>query len=147
MFVVDSNVLVYSVNAEAPENARCRALLEGWRAGPEPWGTTWSVLYEFVRVATHLRVFKVPLRAEQAWTVVDAICASPGFRVLVETDRHAELARRTLSEVPLLSGNVFHDVHTAVVMREHGVRRIWTRDTDFHRFPFLEAVDPMAPAS
>jgi predicted nucleic acid-binding protein len=28
-------------------------------------------------------------------------------------------------------------------MREHGIRRICTRDTDFHRFPFLEAIDPM----
>jgi hypothetical protein len=28
-------------------------------------------------------------------------------------------------------------------MREHGIRRIITRDTDFHRFPFLEPVDPL----
>jgi len=27
-------------------------------------------------------------------------------------------------------------------MREHGIRRIYTRDTDFHRFPFLEPIDP-----
>ena len=35
------------------------------------------------------------------------------------------------------------DAHTAVLMREHGVRRIYTRDTDFHRFPFIEVVDPL----
>lgn len=28
-------------------------------------------------------------------------------------------------------------------MREHGVSRICTRDTDFHRFPFLSVVDPL----
>jgi predicted nucleic acid-binding protein len=28
-------------------------------------------------------------------------------------------------------------------MREHGVRRICTRDTDFHRYGFLEPIDPM----
>jgi CubicO group peptidase (beta-lactamase class C family) len=33
---------------------------------------------------------------------------------------------------------------TAVLMREHGIRRIYTRDTDFHRFPFLEPIDPAA---
>jgi predicted nucleic acid-binding protein len=27
-------------------------------------------------------------------------------------------------------------------MREHGIRRICTRDADFHRFPFLEVIDP-----
>ena len=43
-----------------------------------------------------------------------------------------------------LEGNLMHDAHTAALMREHGIRRIYTRDTDFHRFPFLEPVDPMA---
>jgi len=29
-------------------------------------------------------------------------------------------------------------------MREHGIKRIYARDTDFHRFPFLEPIDPTA---
>jgi predicted nucleic acid-binding protein len=29
-------------------------------------------------------------------------------------------------------------------MREHGIRRLYTRDTDFHRFPFIEVLDPLA---
>jgi predicted nucleic acid-binding protein len=29
-------------------------------------------------------------------------------------------------------------------MREHRIRTICTRDTDLHRFPFLEVVDPSA---
>ena len=36
-----------------------------------------------------------------------------------------------------------HDAETAVLMREHGIRRICTRDTDFHRFSFIEVVDPL----
>ena len=36
-----------------------------------------------------------------------------------------------------------HDAHTAILMREHGIKRIYTRDTDFHRFPFLESVHPL----
>ena len=36
-----------------------------------------------------------------------------------------------------------HDAHTAILMREHGIRRIRTRDMDFHRFGFLEVVDPL----
>jgi predicted nucleic acid-binding protein len=35
------------------------------------------------------------------------------------------------------------DAHTVALMREHGVRVIYTRDTDFHRFPDLEARDPL----
>ena len=40
-------------------------------------------------------------------------------------------------------GNLIHDFHTAVLMREHGLSRIYTRDTDFHRFPFLQPIDPL----
>jgi predicted nucleic acid-binding protein len=28
-------------------------------------------------------------------------------------------------------------------MREHGARRIYTHDTDFHRFAFIEVIDPL----
>ena len=42
-----------------------------------------------------------------------------------------------------LFNNLVHDARTAILMREHGVRRICTRDADFHRFPFLEVVDPL----
>lgn len=28
-------------------------------------------------------------------------------------------------------------------MREHGVERIFTRDSDLRRFPFVEVVDPI----
>lgn len=30
-----------------------------------------------------------------------------------------------------------------LVMREHGLRRIYTRDTDFRRFPDIEVIDPL----
>lgn len=63
--------------------------------------------------------------------------------MLVHTERHEDVLRDVVDEVPGLVGNLWHDAETAVLMREHGVRRICTRDTDFHRFPFLEAIDPM----
>ncbi len=71
-------------------------------------------MYEFLRVTTHPRVM-----------------------------RHASVAAQVLDEIPHLAGNLVHDARTAVLMREHGVRRIFTRDTDFHRFPFLEPLDPL----
>ena len=43
----------------------------------------------------------------------------------------------------LSSGNLMHDAQTAVLMREHGIKRVYTRDTDFYRFPFPEPLDPM----
>ena len=42
-----------------------------------------------------------------------------------------------------LAGNLLHDAHTAILMREHGIPQICTRDADFHRFSFLEVIDPL----
>ncbi len=67
---------------------------------------------------------------------------SPGFDLLVATPRHAAVLAQTLKELPDVNGNLFHDLHTALLMREHGVSRICTRDTDFYRFPFLTVIDP-----
>ena len=68
---------------------------------------------------------------------------APAFELLVATPRHAEVLAETLEDVPEARGNLISDLHTAVLMREHGVRRIATRDRDFGRFPFLEVVDPL----
>jgi len=56
---------------------------------------------------------------------------------------HAAAAERMLS-IPGVRGNLAHDAHIAAVLAEHGVRRIYTRDQGFRRFPGLEVVDPLA---
>ena len=143
MLVVDTNVLVYAADSDSPFHAACRDWLERQRGRADAWYTTWPILYEFLRVTTHPRVMRRPWSAPAAWDFIAALLASPGLGVLVPTQRHAEVAAQVIAELPHLAGNLFHDAHAAVLMREHGIRRIVTRDTDFHRFPFLEAVDPL----
>ena len=144
MLVVDTNVLVYAADADSPFHTSCLDWLERQRSRADAWYTTWAILFEFLRVTTHPRVMRRPWSARVAWQFVEGILASPGLGVLVPTQRHAEVAGVVIAEVPGLAGNLLHDAHTAVLMREHGIRRIVTRDTDFHRFPFLETVDPLA---
>jgi hypothetical protein len=143
MFVVDTNVLVYAADESAPEHARCRALVERWRRRNGAWYLTWGICYEFLRVVTHPRVLRQPWTMDQAVRFLEALQASPGLDLLVPTDRHARVLADVVTEVPGLAGNIVQDAKTAVLMREHGIRRICTRDTDFHRFPFLEPVDPL----
>jgi len=142
VFVVDTNVLVYAADEDASLHRPCLALLQGWRRQPSAWYTTWGIVYEFLRVTTHPRVFRNPWPIARAWQFVAALLSSPALGVLVATERHAAVMAQTLKDLPELAGNLVHDTHTAVLMREHGIRRIYTRDTDFHRFPFLEPVDP-----
>jgi toxin-antitoxin system PIN domain toxin len=144
MFVVDTNVLVYAADESAPEHARCRALVEAWRRRNGAWYVTWGIAYEFLRVVTHARVMRHPWAIADGARFLAVLLASPSLGILVPTDRHARVLADVVTEVPGLAGNVLHDAQTAVLMREHGIRRICTRDTDFHRFPFLEPIDPLA---
>ncbi len=144
MFVVDTNVLVYAADRDSEHHSICRALLESWRSRATPWYLSWNVIYEFLRVTTHPRVFRAPWTAKEAWSFISAILASPGLTLLVPTERHASVATEVISEVPGLRGNLLHDARTAILMREHGVRDIFTRDTDFHRFTFINTIDPIA---
>jgi predicted nucleic acid-binding protein len=84
-----------------------------------------------------------PWTPARSWSFISGLLESPGLSVLTATDRHAAVASSVLEEFPFLAGNILHDTHTAILMREHGIRRICTRDTDFHRFPFLEVIDPL----
>jgi toxin-antitoxin system PIN domain toxin len=143
VFVVDTNVLVYAADVRAPEHERCRALLEAWREGAGAWYLTWGICYELLRVVTHPRVFRNPWSAAEARRFLAAVQAAPGLGMLIPTDRHDRVLDEAIAEVPQLAGNLMHDLQTAVLMREHGIRRIWTRDTDFHRFTFLEPIDPL----
>ncbi len=143
MFVVDTNILLYAAERQFPEHERCRAALLEWRTRVDAWFLTWSILYEFVRVATHPRVFRRPWSAPAAWGFVQAVLTAPGLELLVESDRHAAVVAEVFSELPDLRGNILHDAHTAILMREHGIREIYTRDTDFYRFHFLRPIDPL----
>jgi hypothetical protein len=141
--VVDTNVLVYAADRASAEHARCLELLTQWRAQATPWHLTWAIVYEFLRVVTHPRVFRRPWSPGAAWGFVEALLTAPALELLVETDRHAEVLGSLVTALPQLTGNLYHDAHTAALMAEHGVRTIYTRDADFHRFEGIEVRDPL----
>lgn len=144
MFVIDTNVLVYAVDRDAADHVACRTLVERCRAQAEPWYLTWGIAYEFLRVTTHPAIFRRPLSTRQAWGFLEAVFAAPGLGMLHETDRHAHVAAEVFREVPGLAGNLAFDAHTATLMREHGVRAIYTGDGDFNRFSFIDVIDPVS---
>ncbi len=144
MHFVDTNVLVYAVTPEDPDHAACARLIQSWIDAGMPWYTTWGIVYEFLRVVTHPRVRRAPLAALAAWDVIDGMMRDGGLRVVGPADQHQRLLGREIATVPALRGNLMHDLETVITMREHGVSRIVTRDRDFHRFPGITVVDPVA---
>jgi hypothetical protein len=143
MVLVDTNVLVYAADVRSRFHAVCKDWLDRQHRRPDAWYITWPIVYEFLRVTTHPRIAQQPWTVQAAWGFVTVLLLSPGLAVLVPTQRHADVASEVFREFPHLGGSIMHDAHTAILMREHGIKQICTRDTDFHRFPFLEVIDPL----
>jgi uncharacterized protein len=143
MFVADTNLLLYAVNPDSADHVRAKAVVEDWRRGEESWFLTWGIVYEFLGVATHPRVFPNPLDLTTARNWMASVLGNVSCGVLSETDRHAEVLEELTGSHPRVSGNLVHDFHTAVLMKEHGIEEIRTADTDFHQFPFLRVVNPL----
>ena len=141
--VVDTNILLYCVNSDCDEHARARGFLKAHLESALPWSLTWGIVYEFLRVSTHARVFPCPLQATQALTFLKSLFANDSLTILSPTERHVEMLAQTVQEMSHAAGNIFHDVTTAVIMREYGIREIVTADTDFLQFNFLTAKNPL----
>ena len=141
--VIDTNILVYAADEHSEFHSVCSQQIDQCRRDPEPVFLTWGICYEFIRVVTHPRFSRRLWPTQNAWRFLQTLLESENFTVLSATDRHASVLSQTLTEYPQLSGSIMHDVHTAVLMREHGISRICTRDTDFYRFPFLTVINPL----
>ena len=142
--VVDTNILLYAANSDAPEQPRAREFLLQAGRSSRQWYCTDGILYEFLRVSTHPRVFDRPLEWRQALEFLLPFISSPRFSLLSPGDRHWSWLEDVLQSLSKPSGNLFFDIRTVALMREHGVSKIYTADTDFFQFSGISVVNPMA---
>jgi hypothetical protein len=96
-------------------------------------------LGEFVRIATHRRLFDPPSTIAQAVEAIDALMESPSVRLLGTASAHWSLLRAAIVAGET-TGNLVLDAQIAAVCREHGVERLLTEDRDFSRFTFLRSM-------
>ena len=141
--VFDTDVLIYASDEDSEFHDLCLQRLEEARRDSFPNFLTWNICYEFLRGVTHRGAVRSAWSPQDSWRFIETLLASPGFELLQPTERHAAVLGQTLSELPDVRGGLVRNLQTAVLMREHGVSRICTRDTDFHRFPFLTVLDPL----
>lgn len=141
--VIDTNILLYAANRDAPGYEAARRFLLQAGSSAEQWYLTEGIFYEFLRVATHQKVFARPLTWREAMEFLRPLANNPRFQWLAAGERHFEILEDTLASLTHPAGNLFFDVRTAVLMREHGVREIYTTDTDFLQFPELKVINPL----
>lgn len=141
-YSVDANLLLYASNSAAVEHNAALAFLQERSQDPDVFCLTWPTLMAYLRIATHPAIFKNPLSREKAWLNVENLLSLPRVVVIMETDDFAE----TYVEVTRgrnIRGNLVPDAHLATLLQLHGVFRIYTADSDFRKFDFLEVVNPL----
>jgi uncharacterized protein len=139
--IVDTNVLVYALDADAPQHAAARALLDAARADASATlFVTTQILCEFYSIVTNPRRVRMPRSAAEAMTAISDLLA---FLHVLPVPAHAvngllDLLRRR----PVIGGDVF-DLQIIATMQANGIERIYTFNTaDFDIFPELSVITP-----
>lgn len=142
MKVVDLNLLLYAVNADAPEHAAARSWWEASLNGEEQVGLAWPVLLGFLRLSTRRGVLPRPLTIAQALGVVDEWLAQPCVTLLDPGNEHWALLRALLDATGT-AGNLTTDAHLAALALEYDAT-LHSTDRDFTRFRALKVVNPIS---
>lgn len=135
MILLDVNVLVYACRRDADRHGEYHAWLSDQLAGEEPVGIAPESLGALIRITTHERVWKHPLRIQDAFAFADAVRAAKPVVAVQPGDRHwgifSELCRESGAR-----GNLTTDAWLAALAIESGCTLI-TTDSDFARFKRL----------
>lgn len=140
---LDVNVLLYASDARSPVHDRARALLQDLARGGDIVCLAWPTLMSYLRIATHPGIFDAALSPREALANVEALAGLPHVRLLSEEPGFLDVYREVSGALPV-RGNLVPDAHLAALLRQHGVKTLFTRDADFRRFPFLDLRDPFA---
>jgi toxin-antitoxin system PIN domain toxin len=139
--LLDANLLLYAVDAEAAEHEAAADWLTRTLRGDRRVGLPWTTIGAFLRIATHPRIYERPLTSDDATRfVADWLDAEPTWIPPTTPATFAEY--RALSGRVSITGNLVPDALLAALALEHGLTVI-TTDTDFGRFPGVRAENPL----
>ena len=127
----------------APSNEKATHFLERAASGGDLLCLGFPTVMSYLRIATHPRIFSHPLTPAEAFANIQALAGLPHVRFLTEEPGFLDVYREVAGVFPV-RGNLVPDAHLAAILRQHGVRTLFTRDTDFRRFEFLDVRDPFA---
>jgi len=142
-FSLDVNVLLYASATSSPLHGQATDLLRSCSSGPDLFCLGWPTLMAYLRMVTHPAIVSPPLPVREAEENVAALVALPNVRLLSEQDGFWELYRESTRGI-VVRGKLVPDAHLATLLRQHGVRSLYTNDSDFRKFDFLDVRNPFA---
>ncbi len=141
-FAVDVNILLYASDSESLHHKHARSFLEECIKQRELFCLGWPTVMSYLRIATHPSVFDRPLRPDEAIANIETLLNLPHTRFLSEEEGFWDIYRELTAEIPI-RGNLVPDAHLAAILRQHGVKKLYTHDRDFLKFAFLDVHDPI----
>jgi toxin-antitoxin system PIN domain toxin len=142
-FSCDVNVLLYASDSSSPVHDIAQGFLEEASRGDDLFCLGWPTVMSYLRMSTHPGIFSTPLGPPEALANIQSLAALAHVRFLSEEPGFLE-AYIAVAETLPLRGNLVPDAHLAVLLRQHGVRTLYTRDGDFRKFDFLDVRNPFA---
>jgi uncharacterized protein len=143
LIIVDTNLLIYVVNASSPFHSKAKSWFEGVLNGNADVGLPEIVLLGFIRIITQARIVPQPTSAKTAIGLVRNWLAQPNVRLLLSTPRSFEMSLELMEAIGV-AANLSTDAHTAALAQIHGAK-VATVDTDFQRFAQLSIFNPLRP--
>ena len=140
--LIDANVLVYAMDADAPQHAASRALLDAARDTSATLYVTSQILCEFYSIVTNAR--RVPKLRSPA-DALSAISSLLSFLHVLPIPVHTVEGWIALLRRRPVTGGAIFDLQIVVTMMANGVQRVYTYNAvDFEVFPELEVLIPPA---
>ena len=141
MIILDTNVLVYAVNADSPMHSIARGFVEV-KLSQEEVGLPWLSIVGFIRITTLPNVLKVRLSVSQSLAHVDQWLNHPNVATPEPGKRHVQIMQ-TLILAAGQAANLTNDAHLAAIAIERNATMV-SFDQEFARFSGLKLQIPRA---
>ncbi|HLE20731.1 MAG TPA: TA system VapC family ribonuclease toxin [Vicinamibacteria bacterium] len=142
-YSVDVNVLIYSSDESSPLHKTAANFLKACVSGGDVFCLAYLTLMSYQRITTHPGVFADPLTPQEALENVETLARLPNVRLISEQEGFLDIYREITGKFPV-RGNLVPDAHLAALLRQEGVRTLYTNDPDFRRFDFLRTENPFS---
>jgi predicted nucleic acid-binding protein len=139
--LVDTNVLVYAVYDDAPQNRASRMLLERCHAGNQPLVVAQQVLVEFYATVTNPERVTSPFQPTGALRLVRQVLSIANLAVLpTPPDLHERWL--ALLEANPVAGKKSFDLQLIATMLAGGIRQVFTYNTADFKGCSLDVMEP-----
>lgn len=139
MILLDTNVLVYALNADAPQHPECLAVIQHCATGAMPGVLVPQVVMECYAVITSPGRFAHPTHPESAWGIMRSLSGAIEVKPVPESlldDLNGLVSRHQRR------GQDIFDLALVAQMRSHGIRTICTCNARDFDVAGIKAIEP-----